>query len=121
MFYNKLNKGAFYSLVIINSILLLFGFFSGARRGDFVSSAMNTLPWLIVGIFTVFAFIKPFVGGCCVTIAGIMSVIMFDFYVKGHMIGLFIVAMPLIIVGSLLMYSYFLSRKQKSFIAAHAS
>ena len=119
MFYNRLNKISFFVLVAINSLLLLFGFFSGFQKGDIISSMINTLPWLIVGVFTIFASIKPFVGGLCVAIAGIMSIFFFHFFEKGGLVGFLIIAMPLIIVGSLLMYSYFLSRKQKPFIAAH--
>lgn len=99
--------------------MFLFGLFSGAEsfgggiKGVIMNSP-NSLPWLILLIIVLIGWKYELIGGILISSIGIATIFAFDFYTVENLLGLFTIALPITILGGLLILGYFLKKKKKT-------
>ncbi len=109
MHKEKLHKLIIIILSAITTALFFFSLFSGAET----INVFNTIPWIILGILISISYKWPVIGGCAITTLGLISIIFFHFYEKGALLGLFTIALPIIILGVALIVLATMKTKKK--------
>jgi hypothetical protein len=101
-------------LLIISSFLFLFGLLSGSERygggikGILINSP-NALPWLLLFAFVYVAWRWELIGGILLSITGIFTIFFFD----ASLFVILIISLPLIVLGLLLILSWYITRKRE--------
>lgn len=97
--------------LIISVLLLVFSIFSGAEEaGGVVANLPNAIPGALLLIFTLVAWKWEMFGGFILVLSGVFSMFFFDAFEKDAWPVLFIISLPLLIVGGLFVASAGLSR-----------
>jgi len=101
-------------LVLASAFWFVFALLSGAEEagGGFmgiVKNSPNALPWLVLFVFVYISFKMELLGGIVIAILGILTVFAFDTFDSA--ITFFVISFPFILLGGLLIASWYLSRK----------
>jgi hypothetical protein len=89
---------------------LVFALMSGAEKSGVLKNIPNALPWIILLVFACIAFSKEIIGGTLIVLFGIFTIMFFG--ALEFLWILFIISLPLILLGSFLALFGF-SRKNK--------
>ena len=99
------SMGAFFFVFALLSGAEEYG---GGLRG-IVKNSPNALPWLLLLILIYVAWQWELVGGVLISLMGVFTI--FFFNVFKHLFALFAISIPLILLGGLLIASWYLSRE----------
>lgn len=100
-------------LLLISAFWFVFALLSGAEgygggiKGIIMNSP-NALPWLLLLIFVYVAWRWELVGGSIITAMGLFTI--FAFNVFNEPFALFLITIPLILLGGFLILSWFLTK-----------
>ena len=102
-------------LLVITCLVFMFALLSGAERyGGGVKGILlnspNALPWFLLLIFVFIAWKWELAGGIVITLTGLLTIFFFDFYNPKALPGLFVISLPLIILGGLFILSWYIKR-----------
>lgn len=105
-------------LITIASLLFVFALLSRAEmygKGikGIIMNSPNALPWLVLFIFIFIAWKWELVGGVLIMLLGIFSFFFFHSYEPRGFWELFIISLPLLIFGGMLVGSWYLERKTR--------
>ncbi|MCG8430746.1 MAG: hypothetical protein MJA29_06220 [Candidatus Omnitrophica bacterium] len=100
-------------LLLLSVFWFIFALLSGAERygggiRGIIRNLPNTLPWLLPFILVYVVFKWEIIGGALILFTGIFSIWFFEAYRSP--VVLFAVSIPLIILGSLLMLSWYIDK-----------
>ncbi len=104
-------------LLVLTSLLFLFSLVSGADSSEgvikgIIMNSPNAFPWLILFLMIYIAFKWELVGGILITLMGFSSIIFYRSW--KHLFVLFAVSIPLIVLGNILIITWFLTKKEKN-------
>jgi len=104
-------------LTILNSLLFIFSLLSGAEMygggiKGIIMNSPNALPWLVLFIFIFIAWKWELLGGILIMLLGIFAFFFFHSYETRGYWALFITSLPLIILGGMLVASWYLERRK---------
>ncbi|MFC1648839.1 hypothetical protein ACFL1B_05255 [Nanoarchaeota archaeon] len=101
-------------LLILAILIFLFALFSGAEDGlkGILLNSPNALTGLFVLVFIFIAWKWELVGGILIVLTGIFAVFFFGFYEAGSRFMLFIIPLPLIVLGGFLIMAWYMTRRQ---------
>lgn len=102
-------------LLTLALVLFTFASLSGAGAGQFndgfgaiLRNLPNALPWLVLFVLVYIAFRWELLGGGLIVFSGLASIVFFNAFATP--IVLFVVSLPLIGLGCLLIICWILSR-----------
>lgn len=87
-------------LLVMAIVWLVFALMSGAEGSGTFKNLPNALPWVILLVFACVAFRWQILGGILIILFGVFTIIFFS--ALEFIWILFIISLPLIILGSLL-------------------
>jgi hypothetical protein len=96
-------------LLIMAISLLIFALLSGAENSWSFRNVPNALPWVLLLIFVCVAFRWQIWGGILVILFGIFTILFFS--ALEFIWILFIISLPVIILGSILTWYGFFDKK----------
>lgn len=101
-------------LIIVTSFWFLFALLSGSEAygggiKGILKNSPNALPWLLLGIVVYLAFRWELLGGLLVAAMGIFTVFFFKAY--NQPVVLFMISVPLLILGGFLIAAWYLTKK----------
>ncbi len=102
-------------LVVVSSFWFVFALLSGSEdygggiKGIMMNSP-NALPWLLLGVLVYVVFKWELVGGLLVAGMGVFTVFFFNAYKSVFVF--FSISVPLLVLGGLLLTSWYLRIKQ---------
>lgn len=100
-------------LLILSGFWFVFALLSGAEgygggiKGIIMNSP-NALPWLLLLVFVYIAWKWELVGGSIIIATGLFTI--FAFNVFKELFALFLITIPLILLGSFLILSWYLTK-----------
>ena len=102
-------------LLIITALVFVFSLLSGSEEygggiKGILKNSPNALPWLLLFVFIYVAWKWELVGGAIVALMGVFTVFFFHSY--RFPIVFFAISVPLIILGSFFIASWYLTREQ---------
>ena len=102
-------------LLIITALVFVFSLLSGSEKygggiKGILKNSPNALPWLLLFVFIYVAWKWELVGGAIVALTGVFTVFFFHSY--RFPIVFFVISVPLIILGSFFIASWYLTREQ---------
>jgi hypothetical protein len=102
-------------LLILSITFLIFALLSGAEQAGgglkgIILNNPNTLPWIILLSVVILAQKKELVGGLLIVLLGLASIYFFKTLEKDHLFVFFLVSLPLLFLGGLLVISRILSK-----------
>ncbi|OQY30114.1 MAG: hypothetical protein B6I38_07665 [Anaerolineaceae bacterium 4572_5.1] len=102
-------------LLIITALVFVFSLLSGSEEygggiKGILKNSPNALPWLLLFVFIYVAWKWELVGGAIVALMGVFTVFFFHSY--RFPIVFFVISVPLIILGSFFIASWYLTREQ---------
>ncbi|RLD10108.1 MAG: hypothetical protein DRI56_03105 [Chloroflexota bacterium] len=102
-------------LLIITALVFVFSLLSGSEEygggiKGILKNSPNALPWLLLFVFIYVAWKWELVGGAIVALTGVFTVFFFHSY--RFPIVFFVISVPLIILGSFFIASWYLTREQ---------
>ena len=100
-------------ILILGILLFIFSLLSGADRlgggiTGIIYNSPNSLPWLILLIFAYIAFRWEMLGGLLIFLMGVFSI--FFFRDPKNPFVLFVISIPLIILGILFLISGYMKK-----------
>ena len=98
-------------LLILAIGLFIFALLSGAENSGFLKNIPNALPWAVLLIFICIAFRWQILGGILVVLFGIFTILFFS--ALEFLWILFIISLPIIILGSVLTFCGFFKGKKE--------
>ena len=111
-----LHKTAIGILLIVSVFWFVFALLSGSAdygggiKGVIMNSP-NALPWLLLFAFVYVAWKWELVGGALILIMGLCTILAFDTFESP--IAFLVISLPLIVLGSFLITSWYLTKKKK--------
>ena len=103
-------------LLIVSIFWFIFALLSGAEeyggglRGIIMNSP-NALPWLLLFLLVRIAWKEELIGGSLISLMGFITIAFFKTY--KHTEVFMLISLPLIILGSFLIASYYLDKNKK--------
>lgn len=87
-------------LLVMTIIWLVFALLSGAESSGIFRNIPNALPWIVLLVFVLIAFRWQVAGGILIILFGIFTIIFFSAIEFIYI--LFIISLPIIILGFIL-------------------
>jgi hypothetical protein len=102
-------------LLVVSVFWFVFALFSGSAEygggvKGIIRNSPNALPWLILLIFLYVAWRWELIGGVLVTVMGFFTIFFFNSYESPFV--LFVLSVPLIVLGGFLITSWCVAKKQ---------
>ena len=101
------------TLLILSLLFFIFSLLSGADKlgggiMGIIYNSPNALPWIILLIFVYIAFKWEILGGLLILSMGVFTIFFFD--TSDNLFVLWIVSMPLILMGALLVIAWYVGK-----------
>ena len=101
-------------LLVIAAFWFVFALLSGAQElgggiKGIVMNSPNALPWLVLLGLVYVAWRWELVGGSIIAAMGLATIVLFDAY--EHLVPLFAISVPLVLLGGALMYCGWKARR----------
>ena len=103
-------------LLVVTLFWLLFTLFSGSEEmggglAGIARNSPNAIPWVLLLVFVIIAIKREVLGGILVITSGVVSFILLD--AADSPLILWMISLPLTVMGSLLIVSSYFSRDHR--------
>ena len=103
-------------LLVISLFWFVFALLSGAEEygggiHGILMNSPNAIPWLVLFVFVIIAWRWNLIGGILIGLIGVFTLFFFNAFREPF--ALFAISLPLIIMGGLLIWSWYLVQEKK--------
>ncbi|USN45591.1 MAG: hypothetical protein H6502_00465 [Candidatus Woesearchaeota archaeon] len=98
-------------LLCIAAFWFVFALFSGAQGIGLLQNALNALPWLLLFVLVYVAWKWELTGGIIIACFGVFTFFFFNAYKS--LATLFLITLPIILLGFCFITSWFLRKNKK--------